>query len=102
MEMMGLLARYFKGGLSISDMKKMDYDEIKDWYDIYVLQSSEESTVEKLRYDKDGKERNLPSTERIREVVIENIKQQYDNETYERINKKFNYYKKTEEVNGEK
>lgn len=72
---MGLLAKYYGGGLSILDQKKMFWHEILKWHDIYVLQSTEDEVINELKYDKNGKVRSLPSPETIRELVDERIEE---------------------------
>lgn len=70
---MGLLARFFKGGFSIPAQSVMKWRDIKPWYDIYMLQSTEEEIVNELSYDDKGNKRTLPSNERIRELVLKRI-----------------------------
>ena len=70
---MGLLARFFKGGLPISYMMGLKWRDIKYWYDIYILQSTEEEVIQELSYDSKGNKRTLPKPERIREIVNERI-----------------------------
>jgi len=71
---MGLLARFFKGGLPIRDMMRMKFrGEIDYWYFNYFFQVTEENLIQKLKYDKNGKIRELPSNERIRKLVIHKI-----------------------------
>lgn len=72
---MGLLAKYYGGGLSILDQKKMFWHEILKWYDVYVLQSTEDEVINELKYDKNMKVRSLPSSETIREIVNERIEE---------------------------
>jgi hypothetical protein len=73
---MGLLARFFKGGLSIPAMLTMTWPEIVTWFDIYELQSTEEEVISDLSYDKKtGKKKTLPHPKRIREIVLEKIKE---------------------------
>ena len=73
-ETIGLLARFFKGGLSIPAMMQMEFRrDIKPWYDIYVLQSTEEEIVYELSHDDKGNKRELPSPQKIRELVLERI-----------------------------
>jgi|WetSurMetagenome_2_1015567.scaffolds.fasta_scaffold72096_3 hypothetical protein len=49
--------------------------DIKQWYDIYVLQYTEEEVVMDLSYDDKGRKRELPGPERIREIVMERIRE---------------------------
>ncbi|MCK5613741.1 hypothetical protein KAR91_68385 [Candidatus Pacearchaeota archaeon] len=72
---MGLLAKYYGGGLSILDQKKMYWYEVLKWYDIYELQSIEEEVIEELRYDNKGNRRSLPKSKVIREIVNEKIEE---------------------------
>jgi hypothetical protein len=72
----GLLARFFKGGLTIPDMMKMYYRNIGNpstdilyWLAIYDLQTTEEEVVSELSYDSKGNKRDLPSGKKIREIV---------------------------------
>jgi len=76
---MGLLARFFKGGLTIPHMEGMKWKEILFWYDIYEIQATEEEVVHDLGFDKNGKKKKLPSYKRIREVVEEKIKERREN-----------------------
>ena len=43
--MVGRLAKYFKGGLSIPDMMKMNFKEVHFWYKIYERQIAEEIII---------------------------------------------------------
>lgn len=70
-----MLARFFKGGLPISYQMILKWSEIKKWYDIYILQSTEEEVINDLSYDKNGKKRTLPKPEKIREIVLERIQE---------------------------
>ena len=45
------------------------------WQENYILQSTEESVVEKLSFDDKGKRKDLPSNARIRQIVLEKIKE---------------------------
>jgi hypothetical protein len=72
---MGLLARFFNGGLSISDMKEMEWYEIEEWHKICVLQDTEEEVVQELSYDENGKKRTLPNGFEIRKKVLERIEE---------------------------
>lgn len=74
-EVVGLLARFFKGGLTIPDMMKMKWSEVLFWYDIYELQMTEEEVIEDLRYDEKGNKKTLPSPKVIREMVLEKIEE---------------------------
>ena len=76
--MIGLLARFFKGGLSIPDMLKMKWKDILFWYDIYELQATEEEVVQDLSCDSKGNKKTLPSSETIREIVNEKIENRRD------------------------
>ena len=53
----------------------LKWSEIKKWYDIYLLQSTEEEVISDLSYDDKGRKRTLPKPERIREIVLERIKE---------------------------
>lgn len=70
---MGLLLRFFKGGLSLSEMMKMNWKDILFWYNIFERQVTEEQVVYDLKFDKNGKERRLPKPEVIRKLVDEKI-----------------------------
>ena len=72
---MGLLARFFKGGLPISYMMTLSWRDLKQWYDIYLLQSTEEEVISDLSYDSKGNKRILPKPERIREIVMDRIRE---------------------------
>lgn len=71
--MIGLLARFFKGGLTIPDMLKMTWPEIYFWYENYELQITEEEVINELQYDSKGNKKKLPSNETIRRIVDERI-----------------------------
>lgn len=69
-----MLARFFKGGITFHDMYEMKFrTEIKPIYDIYVLQSTEEEVVYELSYDENGKKKQLPSTQKVRKIVLDRI-----------------------------
>jgi hypothetical protein len=73
-EKIGLLARFFKGGLTIPYMMELKFRrDIKPWYDIYILQSTEEEVITDLSYDDKGRKRTLPPPWKIREIVLEKI-----------------------------
>ena len=72
---MGLLARFFKGGLPISYMMTLSWRDLKQWYDIYLLQATEEEVINDLSYDSKGNKRTLPKPERIREIVMDRIRE---------------------------
>ena len=44
--MVGRLAKYFKGGLSIPQMMKMTFEEVYFWYKIYERQIAESIIVD--------------------------------------------------------
>jgi len=71
----GLLARFFKGALTIPMMLTMKWNDVLFWYDIYELQVTEEEIVQELKYDKNGKEKKLPPANTIRELVNERIEE---------------------------
>lgn len=70
---MGLLARFFEGGLSIPEMKNMTWDEIEKWHDIFVLQKTEEEVIQELSFDSKGNKQKLPNNNKIREIVLQRI-----------------------------
>lgn len=70
-----MLARFFKGGLAIPYQMSLKWSDIKKWYDIYLLQSTEEEVINDLSYDDKGRKKTLPRPERIREIVLERIKE---------------------------
>jgi len=73
---MGLLARFFKGGLPIVDMMGMKFNkDIKPWFDIYILQSTEEEIVHELGFDEKGQRRELPNMLEIRKKVLKRIEE---------------------------
>lgn len=73
---MGLLARFFKGGLNIHSMMKMRFrQDIKPWYNIYLLQSMEEEIITELSFDKEGNRKTLPNPGKIREMVLHRIEE---------------------------
>lgn len=74
-EIVGLLARFFRGGLTIPDMMKMTFKDVFFWYENYELQVTEEEVVSELSYDDKGNKRTLPSPSVIREIVDERIKE---------------------------
>lgn len=69
---MGLLARFFKGGIVFHEKMKFRRD-IKRWYNIFILQSTEESVISDLQYDKNGNKKELPPPNIIRKKVLERI-----------------------------
>jgi hypothetical protein len=71
----GLLARFFSGSLTIPDMMKMTWKEIKFWYDIYELQATEEEVIQELSYDSKGNKKTLPPPNVIRKKTLERIEQ---------------------------
>jgi hypothetical protein len=73
---MGLLARFYRGGLSIATMMNMTWEEIEKWYKIYILQSTEEEVIFELSHDKDGKKKRLPDARKIREIVLNRIQEE--------------------------
>lgn len=75
---MGLLLRFFKGGLSLSEMMKMTWKDLLFWYKIFERQVTEEQVVQELKFDKNGKERSLPSPQKIREIVDDKILKRND------------------------
>jgi len=68
-----LLAKYFGGALSINDMSKMKWLDILFWYNIYILQATEESVVSELSTDDKGNKKTLPSYQKIREITLKKI-----------------------------
>lgn len=89
---MGLLARFFKGSFPIEYQETLKFrKQIIPWYDIFILQSTEENIVEELSTDKNGNRKKLPKPEKIRERVIDRIKENNDKEVFERIKKKFGW-----------
>lgn len=72
-EKIGLLARFWKGGLSIPMQIEMDWFEILKWYDVYELQSTEEEVVNELCYDKKTGEKKKVSYSVIREETLKRI-----------------------------
>ena len=47
--MVGRLAKYFKGGLSIPDMMKMDFKEVHFWYKIHERQIAESIIIDECK-----------------------------------------------------
>jgi hypothetical protein len=79
-EVVGLLARFFRGGLTIPDMMKMKWKEILFWYDIYELQITEEEVVYKYQKEiSEGKRQRMPKHEVIRKKVDEKIAERRKN-----------------------
>ncbi len=72
-ERMGFIIRFLKGGISLSDLKNMDWFEVLKWDYICELQATEEEVVSELSYDDKGNKKKLPSSETIREIVNERI-----------------------------
>ena len=73
--MIGLLARFFKGALTIPMMLAMKWNDVLFWYDIYELQVTEEEVNEELKYDSKGNKKTLPSQSVIRQKVNERIEE---------------------------
>lgn len=77
---MGLLARFYKGSLTFSEMMKMKIKEIMFYYDIFERQSTIEKVINDVGFDKKtGKEKELPKPSRIRYLVDEAIKKRREN-----------------------
>jgi hypothetical protein len=74
-EVMGLLGRFYRGFIVLEKMESMTWDELEPWYDIYELQSTEEEIVSELSHDKDGKKKELPPPDKIRERTLERIEE---------------------------
>lgn len=47
--MVGRLAKYFKGGLSIPDMMKMQFKEVSFWYKIHERQIAESIIIDECK-----------------------------------------------------
>jgi len=71
----GLLAKYFSGGFSIPHQMTLTFKEVFFWFENYELQATEDEIIEELRYDKDGKVKDLPSTETIRKKTLKRMKE---------------------------
>ena len=57
-------------------MMKMKFrKDILPWHNIYILQATEENVIEELSYDKKGNKKTLPRPEKIREIVLDRIKE---------------------------
>ena len=60
---------------------KLTIDEILNWFEIYLLQITEEEIRDEYLYPADGnKSRKLPNPKRMRELVLERIKQKRGND----------------------
>ena len=69
-EIIGLLAKYFGGGLPVRDLEKMTWPQIRFWYKIYEKQVAEEEVINLLKQpDKKGNTKPMPSPKRIRELT---------------------------------
>ena len=67
--MIGRLAKYFGGALSIPTMMEMKPREIIEWWDIYIWQIAEEDVIsEKARKDKP-----IPSGRTLERLVEKKI-----------------------------
>jgi hypothetical protein len=53
----------------------MTWPEVRGWYEIYILQTTEEEVISELSHDDKGNRRTLPSAARIREITLERIKE---------------------------
>jgi len=71
-----LLAKYFGGALTINDMLKMRWFDISFWYDIYILQATEEEVISELSSDDKGNKKALPNHKKIREITLSRIEEQ--------------------------
>jgi len=74
MELVALLAKYFKGGLPARDIIEMPLREVKQWYKLYERQVVEQGIQNKYLYPLSGKPLPLPSPERMRKMVDNEIK----------------------------
>ena len=75
--MLGLLTRFFKGGLSIDYLMFLTWPEVKKWHDRYIKIATEENVIQELSVDPNtGKSRELPSQNRIQEIVNSRIKKE--------------------------
>jgi hypothetical protein len=74
MELVALLAKYFKGGLPARDLLDMSLREIKIWYKLYERQVIEQEIRNKYHYPASGKPIPLPSPEYLRKMVDNEIK----------------------------
>jgi hypothetical protein len=66
---MGLLARWFKGGLTLPAQLLMTWSEVLFWYRIYELQAKEEEIIG--RYQGGGQ--SVPSPESLRKMVLKEL-----------------------------
>lgn len=73
--MVGLLARYFKGGFSIEYQMTLKWDDIRYWYNKYIYQSTEEQIVSELSTDSKGNKKQLPPYRKIRELTNKRIEE---------------------------
>ena len=70
-KMVGRLAKYYKGGLSIPEMLKMTYSEVHFWYKIYEREIAEEHVIE------DYKGKNIPDGKDMERKIDAKIKKWY-------------------------
>jgi len=67
--MIGRLAKYFKGGLSIPEMMKMTFKEVYFWYKMYERQIAEEVISNEYQ----SKDKPLPSAREIERLIKKKI-----------------------------
>jgi hypothetical protein len=67
-EIVGRLAKYFKGGLSIPQMMEMTFEEVYFWYKIYERQIAESIIIDECK----GK--NIPEGRSMENRIDKKIK----------------------------
>lgn len=67
--MVGRLAKYFKGGLSIPQMMNMTFEDVYFWYKIHERQIAEEIIINE--YSKNNKP--IPSSTRLENLIDSKI-----------------------------
>jgi hypothetical protein len=72
---MGLLVRFFKGGLQWSELWSETWKGVLFYYEIQELQATEEEVLQELSHDEKGNKKKLPHPDIIRKKTLERIEQ---------------------------
>jgi len=73
MELAGLLAKHFGGGLPFSELERKTHRQIMRYYRVYERQAVEEEIRNEHLHPSQGKPRKLPPPLKMRELVDERI-----------------------------
>lgn len=69
--MVGRLAKYFKGGLSIPEMMKMTFKDVYFWYKIHERQIAEEVILNEYRQNDKPIPEGIALENRIKKKIAE-------------------------------